>query len=276
MASLLTIWQQHPEWAARPQQHRASMDEAARNYVLQLQALNDGQTAARIAAADLKEMRDHITATEDFADIDFYDEETATPFEKQVRRMQEAVASIYDSQIRPMQEAMQKTLGIPAPATESPDRRKAKAMREFCGIVTNSLNKYGIVWRQERQGQALQHQRESQSLPDSLNTEIARKVFGKAIANGWMSKTASGYKWRGIDGKASKAQLAYLCGKVYGYQYGNTYSGNVGDRVPYEALQALFSITRLDRALRQANEAKKPQRWRQIIDSLFDTEQAPC
>ena len=130
----------------------------------------------------------------------------------------------------------------------------------------------------QRQGQALQHQSEALPLPDSLNTETARKVFGRAIAKGWMSREASGYKWQGIDSKATKAQLAYLCGKVYGYQYGKQYVGgaNVGDSVPYEALQALFNVTRLDRALQQVYEAKKAQRWRQTIDSLFDDEQAPC
>lgn len=126
---------------------------------------------------------------------------------------------------------------------------------------------------QQRPGTALQHQREALPLPSSLNTETARQVFGRAIAKGWMSKTASGLKWQGLDGrngKGSKAQLAYLCGKVYGYQYGSGYSGNVGRQVPYEALQQLFNATRLDRALRQVHEATKEQGWRQTIDSLFD------
>ena len=126
----------------------------------------------------------------------------------------------------------------------------------------------------QQQGQALQHQSEALPLPESLNTETAHKVFGRAIVRGWMSKTASGYKWQGIDGKGgrgSKAQLAYLCGKVYGYSH-TTNSGNVGGRVPLEALQTLFDVTRLDRALLQVYETKngRPQRWRQTIDSLFD------
>jgi|GEM_PF-5832151 len=134
----------------------------------------------------------------------------------------------------------------------------------------------------QRQGRALQQQSEAQPLPDSLNTETARKVFGRAIAKGWMNREASGYKWLDIDGKGTSsghlARLAYLCGKVYGYQYVKQYigGGNVGNRVPYKALEALFNVTRLDRALQQVYSAKQPQRWRQKIDSLFDDEQAPC
>lgn len=130
----------------------------------------------------------------------------------------------------------------------------------------------------QREGQALQPQRGELSLPDSLNTETARKMFGRAIAKGWMSREASGYKWQGIDGNGgwgSKAQLAYFCGKVCGYKY-TANRGNVGGRVPYEDLQALFDVTRLDQALPQVHTAKNPQRWRQTIDSLFDEEQAPC
>ena len=118
-------------------------------------------------------------------------------------------------------------------------------------------------------------------MPDSLNTETARKVFGRAIAKGWMSKTASGYKWLDIDGKetsrGSKTRLAYFCGKVCGYKH-TTNEGNVGGSVPYQYLQALFNVTRLDRPLQQSYETKngRPQRWRQTIDSHFDDEQAPC
>lgn len=114
---------------------------------------------------------------------------------------------------------------------------------------------------------------EPQQLPDSLNTLTAQVIFGKAIFEGWMRKTSWGFEWLGIDGKkgvGSKGQLAYLCGRVYGYKYGNTFSGNVGDRVPYEALQALFNVSRLDRALRQVYEAKKEQPWRGKIDGLFE------
>ena len=114
-----------------------------------------------------------------------------------------------------------------------------------------------------------QPQPEGAGLPDELNTQKAQKTFAKAIANGWIvRKPDGGFEWLGTDRKGSKAQLSYLCAKVYGYQY-NVTKGNVGENVPYEALERLFNVTRLDRAMQQTFEAKKPQRWRGTIDQII-------
>ena len=102
-----------------------------------------------------------------------------------------------------------------------------------------------------------------------LNTGLAPMVFPKAIERGWMKKTTGGAKWLGTDGNASKAQLAYFCGRVYGYELNSKVNGNAGGHVPYEALQRYFNVTRLDRSLKQCYEAKKEQPWRKIIDSIF-------
>lgn len=110
---------------------------------------------------------------------------------------------------------------------------------------------------------------DSIELPDELNTPKAQKTFAKAIAKGWMvARPEGGYEWLGTDKKGSKAELSYLCAKVYGYKY-TADRGNVGDSVPYEALQTLFSVTRLDRAMQQTFEVQKPQRWRQKIDQII-------
>lgn len=114
-----------------------------------------------------------------------------------------------------------------------------------------------------------QLQPEGAGLPDELNTQKAQKTFAKAIAKGWIVRIPDGgFEWLGTDRKGSKAQLSYLCAKVYGYQY-NVTKGNVGENVPYEALERLFNVTRLDRAMQQTFEAKKPQLWRGTIDQII-------
>lgn len=106
-------------------------------------------------------------------------------------------------------------------------------------------------------------------LQDELNSYETIKIIQRAIDTGLMEKTDTGLKWLPINGKSRKAQLAYFCGKLCGYKYGG-YRGNRGDRVPYEALEKLFNVSRLDRALIQVYEARHPQYWRKKIDLLFD------
>ena len=47
-------------------------------------------------------------------------------------------------------------------------------------------------------------------LTGMLNTELAVKVFAKAIETGYMSEKGSHYKWND-----SKVLLAYMCGRIY-------------------------------------------------------------
>ena len=47
-------------------------------------------------------------------------------------------------------------------------------------------------------------------LTGMLNTELAVKVFAKAIEAGYMSEKGSHYKWND-----SKVLLAYMCGRIY-------------------------------------------------------------
>lgn len=110
-------------------------------------------------------------------------------------------------------------------------------------------------------------QPQQEQLPDILNTKSAREAFGKAIERGWMEKSSNRYKWLGFDGKAELAKLAYFCGKVYGYEYG--VYGNQGIEFPEQALCKLFGVKRIYKQLVQVHEAKKKQRWRDIIDDIF-------
>ncbi len=47
-------------------------------------------------------------------------------------------------------------------------------------------------------------------LSGTLDTELARSVFAKAIESGFMEECGSHYKW-----KESKVLLAYMCGRIY-------------------------------------------------------------
>ena len=47
------------------------------------------------------------------------------------------------------------------------------------------------------------------TLPSRLDTELARKVFAKAIEEGYMEEVGSHYSWKG-----TKALLAYMCGRI--------------------------------------------------------------
>lgn len=105
-------------------------------------------------------------------------------------------------------------------------------------------------------------------LPDELNTDVAQKVFSVAISKGWIEVENGKYKWLGFGQRPSKAQLSYLLSRVYGYVFRNDW--NVGEHLPYMALEELFNVKRLDRSVRQTYEAKKPQPWRKHIDKLFE------
>ncbi len=106
-------------------------------------------------------------------------------------------------------------------------------------------------------------------LPKELNTTRARKYFAKAIELQYMMPTNNGkYRWTGTNDRGSTAELAYFLGRVYNYKY--TTSGNAGDDFPEESLNSLFDVKRLYSSLTQVYNAQKPQRWRSLIDSMFE------
>ena len=119
------------------------------------------------------------------------------------------------------------------------------------------------VWEEDTQ------QRLETLLQGRLRGDETAEYYIKAIDAGFIKMTAIGLEWMQIGKTGGDTQLAYFCGKVYGYEY-NGINGNEGDQVPYEDLEKLFGVKRMDRALNRAHNVTKPQYWRIKIDKLFD------
>ena len=97
---------------------------------------------------------------------------------------------------------------------------------------------------------------------DNLPSKITKKeveCYEKAINSGMAEKTEDGYKW--LYNNGSKASLAYFLYKLF--------NPNGTGQIPYQRLNKLWNVTRLDSALSQTLNAKNPQRWRTQIESLF-------
>lgn len=105
-------------------------------------------------------------------------------------------------------------------------------------------------------------------LPKSLDTQRAKTYFQKAIDNGLLKLENGKFSWIQIGNRGGKSQLAYFCGKVYGYKH--SINGNVGTSFPEEDLNALFGIKRMQSLLQQVYKATNKQSWRQKIDELFE------
>lgn len=106
-------------------------------------------------------------------------------------------------------------------------------------------------------------------LPKDLVTDRAIEYFTTAIKKGYMKKTETGYKWLYGGARGCKVCLAYFTEKVF--------CPNNNESYPETELDKLFGVTRLQSALTQMYDAKKPQKWRNDIDSLFEDkiDQAP-
>ena len=105
------------------------------------------------------------------------------------------------------------------------------------------------------------------TLPKELDTKKARRCFARAIKKKYMEKADNGkYRWIGTNDKGNRSELAYFCGKIYGYVH--TIAGNVGENFPEESLNNLFGVTRLYSSLTQVYNAKKTQSWRCLIDEI--------
>lgn len=98
------------------------------------------------------------------------------------------------------------------------------------------------------------------TLKPKQETEREKKYFAKAIEAGLMEKTDSGYRW--LHNNGLKASLGYFLNRVFNPR------GTA--QIPYQRMESLFNVSRLDTATDQTLTAKKPQKWRKEIDMLFD------
>lgn len=95
-----------------------------------------------------------------------------------------------------------------------------------------------------------------------LPSEITQREFtyyDKAVKSGMAEKTEDGYKWKYNNG--IKASLAYFLYKLF--------NPKGTGKIPYQRLNKLWGVKRLDSALTQMLSAKNPQQWRIQIDNLF-------
>lgn len=104
-------------------------------------------------------------------------------------------------------------------------------------------------------------------LPKRLDTEDAQRYFKIAINKNYLKITGNTFKWVGTGDNGRKAQLAYFCGRIYGYE--NSMAGNKGANFPEDSLCELFRETRLYSSLKQVYDAKKTQAWKIKIDAIF-------
>ena len=109
------------------------------------------------------------------------------------------------------------------------------------------------------------------NLPTLLDTHEVRVVFMRAIDKGLIICGENGkLKWVGLKGcSGTKSQLAYLCGRVFGYV--DSVSGNAGKQVPYKELESLFDTNNMRNILQSVYNSTKIQSWRSSIDELVDS-----
>ena len=108
-------------------------------------------------------------------------------------------------------------------------------------------------------------------LPQRLNTELARKIFSKAINAGMMEEKGNHYKW-----KQSKVLLSYMCGRIYCedrpkynereektfWKCGRT------EFFPDSELNELFMVTDIGQSRQNRKDRPVPQ-GSEKIDELF-------
>ena len=99
------------------------------------------------------------------------------------------------------------------------------------------------------------------SLPEELNTDRVRKYFARAVECGYMKPIGNGYKWEFGGKRGALARLGYFLYK--------TLCPTNTEQIPQQAVNRLFGVNRIDSAIAQVHNAKKPQKWRAEIDRLF-------
>ena len=97
------------------------------------------------------------------------------------------------------------------------------------------------------------------SLPPEIDRPEARKAFEKALKAGYLEKTSTGYKWKGLP----KAAAAYLCEKIY--------CPAITDKHPDWGLLGQFlGFDRLAQTAYQNRATQKEMPWKRAINELFE------
>lgn len=101
----------------------------------------------------------------------------------------------------------------------------------------------------------------SRPLPTVNDNEREHKYFGRAVAVRYITLTNDGYRWHNIGQRGGKAQLAYFIERLYCPT--NT------EQVPESAINKLFGVDRIGKAIGQNADTKHPdkQKWRADIDN---------
>ena len=102
-------------------------------------------------------------------------------------------------------------------------------------------------------------QEQTKNVLNKCMTDRAIKYFERALENGFMTKADNKYKWLWGEPRG-KVRLAYFLHEIY--------NPKGIESIPYKSLEVLSKTKRLDVAVEQAINPKKPQRWREAIDNL--------
>lgn len=125
------------------------------------------------------------------------------------------------------------------------------------GAIMQNISKI-YVYNKERIAALKELLEETKNeLKPQHRTEREIKYFTKAIEAGLMMEDNDRYKWL-----HSKASLGYFIYKVFDPK------GTA--QIPYTRMENLFDTPRLDNTIAQVLAAKKPQKWRNALDVLFD------
>jgi len=108
-------------------------------------------------------------------------------------------------------------------------------------------------------------------LTGQLKTELAEKVFAKAIEYGYMKEEGSHYKWT-----ESKVLLAYMCGRIYCGDYPErlkmetkTYWKFGMELFPDTELCVLFATSDIGQSRQNRKDLTVPKNF-QKIDIFFE------
>lgn len=97
------------------------------------------------------------------------------------------------------------------------------------------------------------------SLPPEIDRPEARKAFEKALKAGYLEKTSTGYKWKGLP----KAAAAYLCEMIY-------CNGQASKQPKWTVLSSFLGINRLDQISYQNSSTQSERPWKQAINKLIE------